>query len=219
VHSDGIAEDDIRRVSLSDFEGENRIYRILLIDKMPLPTEPLKLDVLIIGCGIAGLTAAVACRLKGFNVKVLESSPEFAHVGAGLLISSNASRILCDFGLRDALDAVAIHMKRVIFLKHDDGTILSEQKYDGAEEKLGAPLWQIHRADLHDVLLGNARELGVEITMGAQVKSFDWDAPSALLEDGNVVKADVILAADGKYPRQLRGAFQASSPILHAQMR
>jgi salicylate hydroxylase len=191
----------------------------LLIDKMPLPTEPLKLDVLIIGCGIAGLTAAVACRLKGFNVKVLESSPEFAHVGAGLLISSNASRILCDFGLRDALDAVAIHMKRVIFLKHDDGTILSEQKYDGAEEKLGAPLWQIHRADLHDVLLGNARELGVEVMMGAQVKSFDWDAPSALLEDGKVVKADVILAADGKYPRQFNGAFQASSPILHAQTR
>lgn len=114
------------------------------------------------------------------------------------MISSNASRILCDFGLREALEAVAIHMKRVIFLKNDDGKILSETKYDDAEEKLGAPLWQIHRADLHDVLLNKARELGIEIIMGAKVKSFDWDAPSASLEDGQVMKADVILAADGK---------------------
>ena len=116
------------------------------------------------------------------------------------MISSNASRILCDMGLRKALDDVAIHMKRVIFLKYDDGKILSEQQYNGAEEKLGAPLWQIHRADLHDVLLAKARELGVEIIMGAKVKSFDWDAPNALLEDGKVVKADVILAADGQFP-------------------
>lgn len=114
------------------------------------------------------------------------------------MISSNASRILCDMGLRNPLDEVSIHMKRVIFMKHDDGMILTEQHYnDDVEEKLGAPLWQIHRADLHDVLLAKARELSIEITMGAKVKCFDWDAPSALLEDGTVVKAHVILVADG----------------------
>lgn len=54
--------------------------RSLVDDEMSLSTEPLQLDVLIVGCGIAGLAAAVACRLKGFNVTVLESSAEFAHV-------------------------------------------------------------------------------------------------------------------------------------------
>lgn len=88
-------------------------------------------------------------------------------------------------------------MKTVVFLKHSDGKILSEKNYDNAEEKLGAPLWQIHRADLHNVLLSKAKELKVEIFMGAKVKSFDWDAPNALLDDGRVIKADVILAADG----------------------
>ena len=47
---------------------------------MTAPTEALKLDVLIVGGGVAGLTAAVACRQKGFNVTVLESSTAFAHV-------------------------------------------------------------------------------------------------------------------------------------------
>ncbi|CZR65127.1 uncharacterized protein PAC_15027 [Phialocephala subalpina] len=91
-------------------------------------------------------------------------------------------------------------MKRVVFLKYDDGTILSDQQYNDAEERLGAPLWRLHRADLHDVLLAKARELGVEITMGAKVKSFDWQAPSASLEGGEAVRADVILAADGQLP-------------------
>jgi salicylate hydroxylase len=44
--------------------------------KIPL----VDLDVLVVGCGIAGLTTAVACREKGFNVRVLESSAEFSHV-------------------------------------------------------------------------------------------------------------------------------------------
>jgi salicylate hydroxylase len=127
----------------------------------------------------------------------IAGNADIGQVGAGLLISSNASRILCDMGLREPLEKVATHMKRVVFVKYDDGTILSEQKYDGAEEELGAPLWQLHRADLHKILLEKAQELGVEITMGAKVSSFDWNAPSASLESGEVVEADVILAADG----------------------
>jgi hypothetical protein len=116
------------------------------------------------------------------------------------MISSNASRVLCDMGLRESLDHVGIHMRRVVFMKHDDGTVLSDTRYsDDVEEKLGAPLWQIHRADLHDVLLAKAREIGVEIEMGVKVERFDWDAPSALMEGGTVAKADVILVADGKY--------------------
>jgi len=60
--------------------GELPIER-LMIDKMTSPTETLQLNVLVVGCGIAGLTTAVACSQKGFKVRVLESSPEFAHVG------------------------------------------------------------------------------------------------------------------------------------------
>jgi 2-polyprenyl-6-methoxyphenol hydroxylase-like FAD-dependent oxidoreductase len=47
---------------------------------MTVTAAPFELEVLVIGCGIAGLTTAVACREKGFNVTVLESSLEFSHV-------------------------------------------------------------------------------------------------------------------------------------------
>ncbi len=113
------------------------------------------------------------------------------------MISSNASRILVDMGLRETLDATAIHMKRVVFKKWDDGSVLFEQSYLDAEENLGAPLWQIHRADLHAALLGKAVEAGVNIRMSSKVTKYNWDEPSATLEDGEVLKADVIVAADG----------------------
>lgn len=113
------------------------------------------------------------------------------------MISSNASRILVDMGLRKTLDATGIHMRRVVFKKWDDGSVLFEQSYPDAEEKLGAPLWQIHRADLHAALLEKAVEAGVNIRMSSKVKKYDWDEPSATLDDGEVLKADVIVAADG----------------------
>src|SRR5690606_24146680 len=59
----------------------------------------------IVGAGIAGLTAALALARKGIAVHVLEQAPALEEVGAGLQLSPNASRILADLGLLDALSA------------------------------------------------------------------------------------------------------------------
>jgi salicylate hydroxylase len=88
-------------------------------------------------------------------------------------------------------------MKKVVFKKFDDGTVLDQRIYLNVENELGAPIWQIHRADLHDVLLAKALDTGVTIKMNAKVTHYDWAAPSAALEDGSIIKADVIIAADG----------------------
>jgi 2-polyprenyl-6-methoxyphenol hydroxylase-like FAD-dependent oxidoreductase len=46
-----------------------------------------KPDVVIVGGGIGGLSAAVSLTRAGLRVRVLESAPEFGEVGAGLQIA------------------------------------------------------------------------------------------------------------------------------------
>ncbi len=45
-----------------------------------LLADPSKLRVIVVGAGIGGLTAAVACKEKGFTVTVLEATEKFTHV-------------------------------------------------------------------------------------------------------------------------------------------
>ena len=85
-------------------------------------------------------------------------------------------------------------------MKWDDESLLEEKTFFDTDALLHGPLWQIHRGDLHSVLLGHAITLGVDVTMGARVKAYNDDAPSATFEDGTLLEADVIVAADGTSP-------------------
>ena len=56
-------------------------------------------NVLIIGGGIGGLTAALAFHRKGWDVAVYEAAPELLPVGKGIWVSANAMQVLNKLGL------------------------------------------------------------------------------------------------------------------------
>ncbi|MEQ9248532.1 MAG: FAD-dependent oxidoreductase, partial [Nitratireductor sp.] len=58
---------------------------------------------IIVGAGIAGLTAALAMARRGLPVRIYERAPELTEVGAGLQLSPNATRLLARLGVLDAL--------------------------------------------------------------------------------------------------------------------
>lgn len=90
------------------------------------------LRVAVVGGGIAGLTAAIACYRRGLDVQVYEQAARFTEVGAGVALGPNALRLLSRLDLEDRLDAVAAHPTgyemrrgrdgRVIFETHSSGT-------------------------------------------------------------------------------------------------
>jgi len=47
------------------------------------------MDIMIIGAGIGGLTAAIALQRQGHRVRVCEVAPELKPVGAGLWVAPN----------------------------------------------------------------------------------------------------------------------------------
>ena len=118
-----------------------------------------KQKILIAGAGIGGLTAASCLMSQGFEVEVYEQAPILSEVGAGIQISANAMHVIRYLGLGDAISRAGVRPKAYVFRLHDTGEII--QTFELSEEherQHGAPYIQLHRADLHDLLVAKALE-------------------------------------------------------------
>jgi salicylate hydroxylase len=55
----------------------------------------------------------------------------------------------------------------------------------------------IHRANFHSALHKRALDLGVTVKVASRVFGYKVDGPSIVLENGEVVSGDLVVAADG----------------------
>jgi len=109
--------------------------------------------ILVAGAGIGGLTTALALARSGFRVVVCEQAQELSEAGAGLQLSPNASRLLIELGLGDALHPHIVAPDHLSIRRGRSGDELARMKL-GREIafRYGAPYWVVHRADLQAVL-------------------------------------------------------------------
>ena len=73
----------------------------------------MQFDVILVGAGIGGLTAALALQQQGLRVALCEQANEPFVGGAGLVIGASGARVLGQLGLGAALDDLAVHPARV----------------------------------------------------------------------------------------------------------
>jgi salicylate hydroxylase len=119
---------------------------------MALPVDPR--EVAVVGAGIGGLAVAAALLRRGIRVTVFEQSPELGEVGAGVMLTPNASRCLADFGILDEVAAEAVTPEWTRVRHGHTGEILSEAPVgDEYRGRFGVPFLCVHRADLHGALL------------------------------------------------------------------
>lgn len=62
----------------------------------------------------------------------------------------------------------------------------------------GVPYYVVHRAHLHEALYARAKELGVVVALGSRVARYDERGGSVELEDGSVIRGDLVVAVDGE---------------------
>ncbi len=156
------------------------------------------MHVLIAGGGIGGLTAAIACRHFGLDVTVLEQAAELKEIGAGIQIASNASVVLRELGLEDAVRSVGVMPLSYDYRDLYTGRMLYQAPLGmEAAQRYGAPMYNIHRADLVDILAG-ALPAGV-IRFGRKVVGLSQtdEQVEVTLSTGERLRADVLVGADG----------------------
>ncbi|MDB5511117.1 MAG: alpha/beta hydrolase [Enterovirga sp.] len=156
------------------------------------------MHVLIAGGGIGGLTAAIACRRFGMDVTVLEQASELKEIGAGIQIASNASVVLREIGVEDEIRSVGVMPLSYDYRDLHTGRMLYQAPLGmEAAQRYGAPMYNIHRADLVDILV-RALPPGT-IRFGKKIVGFSQtpEAVEATLSTGETLRADVLVAADG----------------------
>jgi flavin-dependent dehydrogenase len=144
------------------------------------------LDVVVVGGGPVGLAAAIAARLEGLEVALVEARrpPVDKACGEGVMPAGV-----------DALAALGVDLGRIgqpfrgIRYVGPDGAVAA------AELPAGGPGLGIRRTALHDALFERAVELGVELRFGARVERLL--SGGGVAGAGGELPARFVVGADG----------------------
>ena len=160
----------------------------------PLAQTP-PLHLLIIGAGLSGLAASISTALSGHFVTIFESSPNLHEIGAGLQLTPNGTQLLSKWGIADDLGPKAT-APSTMCIRRFDGRVLARRQ-DYHQGGYGSPMWCLHRVDLQLALARRAEALGVVLRLGCKVTGVGFEDATVVLESGERVKGDLVLAADG----------------------
>jgi len=152
---------------------------------------------IVIGAGIGGLSAAVALRKIGMEVKVFESKFEVRFVGAGLGIGANAVQAMqqIDLGDRVLQEGRALDEIRIVT---PSGKILQLTDTSPASSSYGPENVTIERGKLLDILMSPLSREPVVHT-GKTFSHFEQHEAGVKVwfEDGSTEEGDLLVAADG----------------------
>jgi salicylate hydroxylase len=132
-----------------------------------------KCDVIIIGAGIAGLTAALCLAKNGLSVTIFERSQKLEEAGAGVQLTPNASRVLCDLGLEEELVRVSAIPQALHIGTLSNTAQLSQLDLQALAAQYGAPWLALRRADLQKILLKAVlQEPDITLKLGRTIELF-----------------------------------------------
>jgi 2-polyprenyl-6-methoxyphenol hydroxylase-like FAD-dependent oxidoreductase len=157
-------------------------------------------NVLIVGGGISGLTAAIALEKAGVKTEIVELKEEWNVYGVGIFQPPNALRALNEVGVAQKCIQQGYSFSGTAFCDANGNqfTAPNNPKIDGYPG-----LNIISRRTLHEILLEEAETCGANIRMGITVEAIDnqENHVNVKLTDGSTVTVDLVIGADGVHSK------------------
>ncbi len=168
--------------------------------------------ILIAGGGIGGLATAMGLAQKGFKSLVLEKSPEFKEIGAGIQLGPNAFHAFDYLGVGDSARKMAVYIDSLRLMDALTGQQIVNIPLNGEfRTRFQNPYAVIHRGDLYGVFLNACQETPlVKLRTHCTVNGYQLSdsGVDAILDSGEHLSGRALIGADGLWSnvrRQLIG--------------
>jgi 2-polyprenyl-6-methoxyphenol hydroxylase-like FAD-dependent oxidoreductase len=166
--------------------------------------------ILIVGGGIAGLTLATALHRQGFVTELVERSPTWQTIGAGIMLHGNGMRVLRTLGMSVEVEQAGTTLRNWSFCDQQ-GELLCKIDLPLLWGEVG-PTIGIARTQLQQLLRAGAADvpcrLGIALTSLVQ----DEQAVRVSFSDGSLSDYDLVVGADGLASTVRRLALDTAPP-------
>jgi 6-hydroxynicotinate 3-monooxygenase len=155
------------------------------------------LRIAIVGGGLGGTVCAILLQQAGYDTTVYEQAPKLERIGAGINLSSNATRVLRLTGLEPVFLARAFYPDQLAQRDWRTGEYTNSIRYSEFPARYGAPHMILHRGDLQEVL--NTGLAPGSLRLGKRLVGLEdrREVMRLVFEDGVVADADIVIGADG----------------------
>lgn len=175
-------------------------------------------DVIVVGAGMAGSSAAIRLAQGGANVLLLErgSEPGGKNLSGGILWGNDLARILPDWATQMPLER---HLVRKRFGVLTEESAVSFDFEDERWRKAPYVAHSVLRARTDAWLAQQAENAGATVVTAVPVESLAWEGRSVrgVVQGGETMRAPVTILADGANSRLALGTPIRPEPRLGAE--
>src|SRR6185437_16038578 len=152
---------------------------------------------LMVGGGVAGMTAAIALRRAGCEVDLIDADPHWRVYGAGISLTGLSLRAFDALGLLEPIRELGF-ISAGMRVRAVNGHVVMNIPAPADPAPIGHG-GGILRPVLHEILSSAVRRDGVCVELGVEVASLEQDAEGVEVRfsDGRAKRYDLVVGAAG----------------------